>query len=252
MLLDLLFELATWHGLAKLQMHTETTLRFLDTSTTHLGKYLRRFMSETRKHYVTRDLPSEEAAQGRRQARDAAKDSGTARPVSHGPKVRYFNFQTYKLHALRDYVAAIRRFGTTDNNSTQLVSRHFESRESGLVINVSLQGELEHRRVKRFYPRVSKAKFTSGIAKQQRRERILFRMSEQELPTKSLKRGKGQVIARHSSSADDSPMVPFEESEPLAYSDPNTHYHIATSTRYFLNLPQWLSKHAGDAALQVV
>jgi hypothetical protein len=34
-----------------------------------------------------------------------------------------FSMCTYKLHALGDYVAAIARYGTTDNYSTQVVSR---------------------------------------------------------------------------------------------------------------------------------
>jgi hypothetical protein len=62
LLLDLLFKLATWHGLAKLRMHTDTTLNFLDTSTTWLGQSLRSFMNATKQEYVTKDLPSEEAA----------------------------------------------------------------------------------------------------------------------------------------------------------------------------------------------
>lgn len=128
MLLDLLFELATWHGLTKLRLHTETTLGFLDTSTRRLGKSLRKFMSKTAKRFMTRNLPSEEAARGRRKARAAAKGGNTssranATGTSTGVKAQYFNFMTYKLHALGDYVSAIRHFGTTDNNSTQLVRR---------------------------------------------------------------------------------------------------------------------------------
>ncbi|KAG1878190.1 hypothetical protein F4604DRAFT_1923750 [Suillus subluteus] len=114
-------------------MHTETTLGFLNTSTTRLGKSLRKFMSKTAKRFMTRDLPSEEAARGRRKAQAAAKGGNTssranATVTSTGAKARYFNFMTYKLHALGDYVSMIRHFGTTDNNSTQL-------------------GELEHCRV---------------------------------------------------------------------------------------------------------
>lgn len=127
MLLDLLFELAMWHALAKLRMHTDTTLNFLDTSTTRLGKYLRRFMSKTREEFTTRDLPSEEAARGCRKARAAAKGRTNITSTSTGVKPRYFNFKTYKLHALGDYVSGIRRFGTTDNNSTQLVCTYFKS-----------------------------------------------------------------------------------------------------------------------------
>lgn len=129
-ILDLLFELATWHGLAKLRMHTDTTLGFLDTSTTRLGRFLRRFVSETEKGYVTKDLPSEEAARSRWKARKAAQGQQPLQtnPRNHqgqaqeGPKVRRFNFKTYKLHALGDYVSTIQQFGTTDNYSTQPVS----------------------------------------------------------------------------------------------------------------------------------
>lgn len=126
-LLDLLFELATWQGLAKLRMHTDTTLGFLDTSTTRLGRFLRHFVKETEEEFETRDLPSEEAARGRRKARQAAKQGPsqsaalTSRRGTDGPKIRRFNFETYKLHALGDYVDAIRQFGTTDNFTTQPV-----------------------------------------------------------------------------------------------------------------------------------
>ncbi|KAF9237846.1 hypothetical protein BU15DRAFT_75648 [Melanogaster broomeanus] len=141
-ILDLLFELATWHGLAKLRMHTDTTLGFLDTSTTRLGRFLRRFVSETEKGYVTKDLPSEEAARSQWKACKAAQGQQLLQmnPRNHqgqaqeGLKVRRFNFKTYKLHALGDYVSTIRQFGTTDNYSTQ-------------------PGELEHRRAKKFYPK---------------------------------------------------------------------------------------------------
>jgi hypothetical protein len=123
-----------------------------------------------------------------------------------------------------------------------------------IVPNTFYQGELEHRRAKRFYPRVSKAKFTSGIAKQQRRERILFRLAERELPVKS-KKGKAKttgMVQRHTAAQlKDLPSITFEESEPLAFSDPKAHYHVATSTRYFLNVPQWLGRNANDPALEV-
>ncbi|KAG2336124.1 hypothetical protein BDR05DRAFT_897144, partial [Suillus weaverae] len=39
--LNLLFELATWHAFGKLCMHTETTLYHFDNCTTRLGKVLR-------------------------------------------------------------------------------------------------------------------------------------------------------------------------------------------------------------------
>lgn len=127
LLLDLLFELATWQGLAKLRMHTDTTLGFLDTSTTRLGRFLRHFIKETEAEFETQDLPSEEAARGCGKARQAAKPgpscsaASTSRRGTDGPKIRHFNFQTYKLHTLGDYVEAIHQFGTTDNFTTQPV-----------------------------------------------------------------------------------------------------------------------------------
>jgi hypothetical protein len=124
LVLDLLFELATWHGLAKLRLHTDTTLSFLDTSTTRLGKILRRFSSKT-ETFDTRDLPSEEAARSRRQARKSAQSLAHGNSAKQHPqgcsKHKKFNLRTYKLHALGDYVNAIRQFGTTDNFTTQLV-----------------------------------------------------------------------------------------------------------------------------------
>src|ERR1700690_4171226 len=77
LIMDLLFELATWHGLAKLRMHTESTLKGLDNSTTRLGKLFREFMTTTCEEYETRELPSEEAARGRREAARAKKSGVT-------------------------------------------------------------------------------------------------------------------------------------------------------------------------------
>jgi hypothetical protein len=129
-IMDLLFELATWHGFAKFRLHTESTLQGLDFSTTRLGSNLRRFQVVTCEAYITRELPSEEAARGRRKAAAAAKQSvaaeggmeelmatTTKRKANH----RKFNLATYKVHALGDYVKFIRMYGTTDNYSTQLV-----------------------------------------------------------------------------------------------------------------------------------
>lgn len=130
---DLLFELATWHGLAKLRLHTESTITDLENSATRLGTLLRKFKADVCCAYDTRDLPSEEAARGRREAakaKKAAQTSATAPPpppalpatVAKKNVRRDFNMETYKLHALFDYAASIRVFGTTDNTSSQVVS----------------------------------------------------------------------------------------------------------------------------------
>ena len=127
-ILDLLFEFATWHALAKLRLHTECTVRALETSTTQLGIVLRKFQSTTCAEFATQDLPSEEAARGRQKAAKAKKRPNspkgrkTGKQKSSGPQFRSFNLSSYKPHALPDYANTIRMFGTTDGYSTQTVS----------------------------------------------------------------------------------------------------------------------------------
>ena len=125
----LLFELATWHGLAKLRLHTESTLNGLENSATRLGNLLRIFKTDVCKSYATRDLPSEEAARGRRQAAKAQKAGGgpgaaqpPMKPAAIALKFRDFNMETYKLHGFPDYLASIRAYGVMENTSTKNVS----------------------------------------------------------------------------------------------------------------------------------
>jgi hypothetical protein len=125
---NLLFELATWHGLAKLRLHTDSTVKDLENSATRLGNLLRKFKTEVCSAYATRDLPSEEAARGRRQAAKAQKAAGGARTAAPPinlkatiSKFRDFNMETYKLHGLPDYPESIRAHGVTENTSTKNV-----------------------------------------------------------------------------------------------------------------------------------
>lgn len=136
MLMDLLFELATWHALAKLRLHTETTVCDLEASTHRLGAQMRQFEKEVCSMYETKELPTEEATRKRRTAAGnvkkpakkpltASKAKAVAK-VNTGatsqPKLRKLNLHTYKFHALGAYPRAIRRYGTTDSYSTQIVS----------------------------------------------------------------------------------------------------------------------------------
>ncbi|KAF8165838.1 hypothetical protein B0H34DRAFT_856090 [Crassisporium funariophilum] len=128
---DLLFELATWHGLAKLCLHTESTVCALETSTERLGDALRQFAATTCEVYLTYELPSEEAARGRRTAAKVKKmhdqtttvegGSSTAATARGKPTrlVKKFNLQSYKPHALGDYAMMIRLYGPTDGYSSQ-------------------------------------------------------------------------------------------------------------------------------------
>ena len=126
----LLFELATWHSLVKLQLHTETTVTNLENSATRLGHLLRKFKNDICSIYATRDLPSEEAARGQHKAAKAAKAGKKPEtpPAPTGkkkkkkkPKLRKFMMEMYKLHGLPDYPAAIHAHRVTENTSTKNV-----------------------------------------------------------------------------------------------------------------------------------
>jgi hypothetical protein len=129
--MTLLFRLAEWHALAKLRMHSESTLTLMESVTTALGNIMRQFRNITCSVFKTRELPKETAARGRRQARKQAKKASNSVPVapsagvkSKHPSEKTLNLATYKVHALADYVRTIRLFGTTDSYSTQTVG-HF-------------------------------------------------------------------------------------------------------------------------------
>ncbi|KAF9455458.1 hypothetical protein BDZ94DRAFT_1278112, partial [Collybia nuda] len=216
-------------------------------TTTALGQALRRFANITCKVFDTKELPREEAARGRRKVAVAARkgkgkekapaDSAGRKPKKKDGQLRkLFNLCTYKLHALGDYVKSIRLYGTTDNYSTQV-------------------GELEHRRVKRFYARTNKLRqFTRQIAKHQRCERILRNMRlrhEQGLQAQPIEPENTntpipppiQAHTKHTAS------VPFEVSEPLANTPPSLHHHVSESTKQYENVTQWLTEHSDDPAM---
>lgn len=118
----LLCSLAHWHAFAKLRVHTDNTLDILEQATRALGDRLRTFVSETCPLFATKELRREAEARHRRYIRQQMSGAST---VQHGVSVRRqktLNLQTYKLHALGDYVSQIRLFGTTDSYSTQTVS----------------------------------------------------------------------------------------------------------------------------------
>ena len=114
------------------------------------------------------------------------------------------------------------------------------------------QGELEHRRVKRFYARTNKRKnFGLQIAKHQRRERLLKQIRErwkdrEELQTKAARLDSETL---HSPA----PNVPFEDSDPLPKTLPEVHYHISNTTRLNDNVFRWVDFHEqnGDDAVKV-
>ncbi|EGO28346.1 hypothetical protein SERLADRAFT_413311 [Serpula lacrymans var. lacrymans S7.9] len=124
-ILHLLFCLVHWHSLAKLRMYTDYTITILEKATKVFGEGLRKFASETCPAFCTRELQREANAQQCRQIQEASnnKSSNAATASNAVPDTRCrpktFNLRTYKLHALGDYPAQIRRFGTTNVYSTE-------------------------------------------------------------------------------------------------------------------------------------
>lgn len=97
-------------------MHSDITLNILDHQTTILGSELRDFQKKTCADFDTYELRRETEARHRREVKKGS--SGTSGRIR-----KVINLQTYKFHALGDYVATIRMIGTTDSYSTELVSR---------------------------------------------------------------------------------------------------------------------------------
>lgn len=124
----MLFILAHWHGLAKLRLHTDSTLRRLDALTSDLGAQFRIFQAKTCLAFQTRELPRETRARNRQPTRQDKKKKSTAGPQhkpfqpKSDPKSKAFNLHTYKNHALGDYVDTILKYGTVDSYSTESVS----------------------------------------------------------------------------------------------------------------------------------
>jgi hypothetical protein len=65
--MKLLYRTAEWHALAKLRMHTDTTLTLLEELTTEFGQLLCQFRDLTCSQFTTVELPWETAARNRRE-----------------------------------------------------------------------------------------------------------------------------------------------------------------------------------------
>ena len=163
----LLFRLCEWHVLAKLRLHSNNSLALLDEALKKLGTQIRKFQEKTCEVFKTYELPSEAAAQQRRQqaqaelGRQVKLTSSTVRP-------KKFNTLTYKFHALGDYTRTIRMFGTTDSYTMQIVSRLYYMMYY-FSTNSFSKGECAHRVVKKFYRHTNKKDVAMGITKYERR-----------------------------------------------------------------------------------
>jgi len=109
-----------------------------------------------------------------------------------------------------------------------------------------IQGELEHRRCKCFYPRVHKGLFASGIAREVCREHILqFTAKNHCLVVERPSRKKQKTILCRSFS------IPFSESEGLPPGLPDQHYQMSHETRHSHDISRMLGDHYDDPACNV-
>ena len=128
--------MAHWHGLAKLRMHSDLTLDIMDQVTSAVGQQFRKFKATVCSMYDTHELHQEVQARTRRLAKqkggqkgkrttsllERGEAVGTGDVIKKAQRQKGFNFQTYKFHALGDYVSTIRQYGTVDSYSTEPVS----------------------------------------------------------------------------------------------------------------------------------
>ncbi|KAG8761981.1 hypothetical protein FRC12_009250 [Ceratobasidium sp. 428] len=133
----LLYLFAQWHGLAKLRLHTEATLKLLKAVTTRFGDAMREFADLT-KDLDIRETPKEyerrkRAAVTRSRSKKTKISTSTSAKAKAkekeggGRRKCTLNLSTYKFHAMGDYVRCIERFGTCDSYSTQINELHNRS-----------------------------------------------------------------------------------------------------------------------------
>ena len=72
-LMKLLYQTAKWHALAKLQMHSESTLQLLEELTREFGKLMHQFQDQSCSMFATVELVHEKAAWAQVASRSNAK-----------------------------------------------------------------------------------------------------------------------------------------------------------------------------------
>ncbi|KAJ7213049.1 hypothetical protein GGX14DRAFT_620012 [Mycena pura] len=165
LVLDVWFDLAAFHGMAKLRLHTTKTLADFRVITTEACASIRKFARESEK-IKTYETPTERDRRLRRLASASAVDAGTSKQPTTVPppaastsdrKERKLNTSTYKFHVMPDYPDAVKQHGTLDSYTTQ-------------------NGEMEHRKPKKIFGKTNKRDFVGQIAKVVRRQALLRAM----------------------------------------------------------------------------
>ncbi|TFY56610.1 hypothetical protein EVJ58_g7535 [Rhodofomes roseus] len=208
--LTLLYRMAEWHALAKLRLHTDSSLARLDAVTVQLGHAMRRFVREVCSAYKTYELPKETEQRARRNAKHSLEAQVKSSATGTARKRRDFNLSTYKYHSFPDYPPT------------------FSNQRPAAVF--SLKGEREHKHTKAMFGRTNKKNIAVGIARQERRENY-FRSAEST-----------------SQSVEPSAMTEEPIPSPDADMDIRMHHRMSHSTRNAKSLYAMARDLANDPA----
>lgn len=124
------------------------------------------------------------------------------------------------------------------------------------------QGELEHRRVKRFYARTSRKNYRGQIAQHIRREKILHDIVERETARRHRIAGDSTTAVGNAQSGatrrkrgrprKEKPTLDLYEDDPLTATPFNAQHQISDSEREHSDITIWALKNAHDPAVKVI
>jgi hypothetical protein len=147
-------------------------------------------------------------------------------PSNNARKPKFLSLNTYTYHALGDYAATIRQFGTTDSYSTQPVS--LQSPPWLVLFTIyGRQSELEHRTSKARFHRTSGRLIPLQLSKIERRQRQI-RAIRDKLRGPSQQTNEEEVI-----------------------NDPRARYNIGKTQNAPVHVPTFVQKNDGDPAVKV-
>lgn len=227
--LSMLFVLGTGHSLAKLRIHTNSSLELLDDATTCLGITLWYFTWVICPEFAMKETAAKFSKRKRQEATSTtqASDSNTRKP-------RIFNMKTIKLHSLGDYVSNIQKYGTTDLYDTSIVSSPLSSlyqNHGKYNFNRCLQLELSHRCVKTRWKAYTSKKNTMWQLGN-------INFVESQVCWIAAEVDTAGILMKSVSSPSTEPI--------------NTYFHIAKDVKKPLILGEWLNDHLDDPALRVI
>lgn len=132
----LLYTMAYWHSLAKMRMHTESSVCLLDNAHTAMATHLRHFEKIVCPRYTTKETQKEYAKRVRTETKRTTKTTVETNTRATGRKTKSFNLSTVKTHLLGYYPSYIRTYGTMDLLSTLRVSTSASGAESYLTDSI--------------------------------------------------------------------------------------------------------------------